>query len=266
MNVSDFLAKLVENSPQLFVLVLGTILLALSGASELPLSSGSVPMAVQTRVLCGVVGIGLILYSLWALYGNEKVRRSEKDKILDEQIILLDEKTKDINRKDEEITELKDVINTAKNLAKEKGDNEILEILNGISLIAATEEGRSQVLSQASDWIKIKTDADVWTDALESSEFSEYGITNQNIQEFRDEIKQHLKALQENLQDMLPDGIPRKRGVSQKVASSRLAYKRAMMIISRKIDPDLKNSYELDDSVKEQIKAYMERFVDVVDD
>lgn len=92
MNVSDFLAKLVENSPQLFVLVLGAILLALSGASELPLSSGSMPMAVQTRVLFGVVGIGLISYSLWALYGNEKVHRSEKGKMLDEQIILLDEK------------------------------------------------------------------------------------------------------------------------------------------------------------------------------
>lgn len=265
MSIPDFLAKLVENSPQLFVLVLGTILLALSGAAELPLSSGSIPMAIQTRVLCGGVGIGLIFYSLWALYGNERVRKSQKDIAFDDQRRLVDEKTKEINKKDDEIKTLKEIINSAKILAKEKGHNEILEILNGISMIAETEEGRGQILSQASDWIKIKTDSNIWTDTLEASVFSEYGITNQNIQEFRGEIKQHLEALQENLHDMLPDAIPRKRGVSQKVASSRLAYKRAMVNISLKINSDLKNAYELDDSAKEQINAYVERFIDVID-
>lgn len=239
-------------------------MLALSGAAELPFGEG-ISMAMPTRLGCAVTGIVLIIYSLWALYGNETIRLSKKDQNLDKSNVLLNKLKQDISDKDAKILELEQLINKAKQRSLEKGYYEINDILIGIQETLTTAEDKRKILTRAADWVKVKADSNSWTDLIQAAEFDNYGINRQNVDEFRNELKQHLEALQENLEDMIPDGLPRKRGVPQTVANSRLAYKKALQIMQISIEEDLERSYELDDEAQQQIKAYVEKLIEVTD-
>lgn len=263
-DVTDFLSTLIDKAPQLFILLLGAFMLTLSGADKLPLMGG-IPMAVPTRIGCAFMGIGLVLYAMWALYSNEKIRISKKDQTLEGYIQLIENQKQDISEKDAEIINLKELLVRARKIASEKGYGDVKETLDGITETVITAEERFKVLKRAAEWVRVKTESHVWTDEIEVGDFREFGINRQNINEFRDELTQHLEALQENLKDMIPRGLPRKRGAFQVVAKSPLAYKKALQRMMPNVVQDLEKSYELDELTRGQIQAYFEVLIDIAD-
>jgi hypothetical protein len=263
-TLTEFLSSLTK-TPQLFVLILGSFLLALSGTDSLPIAEG-VPMATATRIACGVLGAVLILYSLWALYGNEKFRITKDERELKKKDSKIADLREYIVQKESKINDLEQLIIKAKDKANESGYDEIIDLLNGVEDLVSTASDKWRILGRAANWIQVRTNSEEWTRDIKPSDFSEYGINRQNIDEFKNELNQHLKVLQKNLNEMKPDGLPCKRGASQKIATNRLAYKDALQtVILPKLEEELECDEILEDEACEQIRHYMRTLIRIAD-
>ena len=241
-SLLSFLTKLVENTPQLLLLVFGTILFVLSGANQLPLGNLQIPLSSSVKVGLFLIGLLLIGCALWMLYGNEKFRRIKKvDTLEGEKSDLarrVESQEDSIKQKTVKIEELERVIDEALKVAQEKGVAEVSRILSKASQAIADAEEKFKPLTDAANWVNIKMDG--WIKIIEPSGYKDYGVSDDNIEAFRKEILEHLKLLENNLREMIPDTIPRLCHVPQNVAKNSLAYSKALKVIQNQMGKDLK--------------------------
>ncbi len=262
--ILSFFTKLVENSPQLIILFLGAILVFLSGTNQLPIANSQVVLSHSVQIGLALIGSLLIVFALWILYGNEKLRRSKRIDNLEKESADLSKKLEDekhkIKQKDEKVEELEHIIAEALKVSKEKGFDEIARILSNATQVLRDADERFKPLVNAAHWANAK--ANSWIKIIEPSKYKDYGIRGDNVEEFRQEILQHLNLLESNLREMIPDTIPRLRDVPQKVATNPLAYSAALKAIQSQMEKDLEKSTPLDTVAREQLLAYMSELIE----
>lgn len=263
-SVLSFFTKLVENSPQLILLFLGTALFVISGAEQLPIGNAQVPLSSSVRIGLFLIGLLLIAFALWMLYGNEKFRRVERIDDLEKKSKDLAEKVKVledlINRKDARISELETSVEKALEVSQEKGFGEVYVVLSKTAQVLTQSEDKFKILLDAANWVDIKINK--WINLINAADYQEYGISNNNIGEFRNEISAHLDLLKSNLREMIPDTIPRLCNIPQTVAKNSLAYAKALKYVKSQMEIDLKKDQEISITASEQLLAYMKILIE----
>ena len=262
--ILSFFTKLVEKSPQLIILVLGAILVILSGTNQLPIANTQIVLSHLVKVGLFLIGFLLICFALWMLQGNENLRKSKRIDSLEKESSDLSRKLEaekyKIKQKDEKVEELEHIIAEALKVSKEKGFDEIARILSNATQVLRDADERFKPLVNAARWVSIK--ANSWIKIIEPSKYKDYGIRGDNVEEFRQEILQHLQLLESNLREMMPESVPRRCGVPQKVATNPLAYSAALKAIQSQMEKDLEKSTPLDTIAREQLLAYMSRLIE----
>jgi hypothetical protein len=262
-SILSFFAKIIENFPQLILLFLGTVLFIISSAEHLPIVGLELPLSGIVRIGLFFIGLLLIGFSLWMLYGNEKLRRSssidEFEKEKQRLTSKIDALEVSVNSKDVKVRELETLIGAAIEVAQGKGITEIARILSNANQILDDAGEKIKPLIDAANWVKLKTDK--WVKAIEPYEYKEYGIGNSNIKEFRGEIAEHLVLLERNLREMIPDTIPRLCKTPQAVATNRLAYEKALKSILVRMETDLEKDEVLDNTAREQLLMYTKTLI-----
>jgi|GEM_PF-4516309 len=270
--ISGFFAKVVESSPQLILLFLGVFLFVISGADHLPLTGDSqIPLSSPVKTGLFLIGLFLIAFALWAIFGNEKFHRSKQIEALEKEKSDLEEERKRLTRnkedleslistQDSRIKELQGSIDKAIEVAQAKGYGEIIIALSKVGEVLTDANEKFKPLIDAANWVEIKIST--WVKALDSREYQEYGIQESNIKEFREEIIAHLNLLQSNLREMLPDTIPRLCNVPQNTAKNSLAYSKALKFVQSRMERDLAKDQVLSNTAAEQLLLYMETLIE----
>jgi len=270
-SILSFFTKIVESSPQLILLFLGAALFVISGANQLSIGGLEIPLSQLVKTGLFFIGLLLIGISLWMLLGNEKFRRLKRIDSLEKERDDLEKKKNEladeirnlessIVKKDVEIEKLNKTIGDAIEVSNSKGFGEVSAILIRAAGVIASGKEKFKLFSDAAAWVDIKISK--WIKGINPTEYQEYGIENDNIEAFREEIAAHLRLLKSNLQEMIPDGIPSRCGVPQIVAKNRLAYVKALKSIQYQMESDVKKDQELSSTAVEHLLSYMQDLID----
>lgn len=270
-SILGFFTKIVESSPHLILLFLGTALFVISGANQLSIGGSEIPLSQVVKTGLSLIGLLLIGVSLWMLLVNEKYQRLGRIKSLEDEKKILegnknelaDEVRKlksSIAEKKVEIDELNNTIENAIKVSNSKGFEEVSAILIRATGVIASGKEKFKLFSDAADWVDIKISK--WIKGINPKDYQDYGIEKDNIEAFREEIAAHLRLLKSNLREMIPDGIPNRCGVPQRAAKNRLAYVKALKSIQNQMESDVKKDQELSSTAVEQLLTYMQTLID----
>ena len=152
----------------------------------------------------------------------------------------------------------------ARDLFNQNSEDILLKAISSdLDQLGTTPEHRKR----ASQWIELK--ADNWISNLHIIDYKSYGVTNGNSSKFCDDLKQHLKLLQRNVEDGIGRTPKKSREKVTQSIGSPVPYKFALTNIQAFMNSELEQDRQAREWLKPEgiqaLKRYMQRLIDSID-
>jgi hypothetical protein len=270
----------ISGKPTHYVLLIFGTIFALVAFAQIPLENADnlKSETVWESIILGLISLILIGTSLYLIIKDNrmtgKILNKEKEiEDLNKGILLKDEEITGLKRdlldKNEEIYVLKQGIERAINFIGENRNDSNRLFLDKVSKIF--EEISSEFSQHSSnfgdridsiEWINQRIDK--WCNEVDLERYSEYGVSSENGDVFRNELKKHLKLICKNIQESKNSApLLAQPPVPQTVGSYKL-YEKAIRDIEEKALTELADEESLSMQSIQILKTSLSNFIQLI--
>jgi len=168
------------------------------------------------------------------------------------------------NNKDKQASIRRDKLKRANSFLSQNLEDPTFKTINAnFNQLITTPEHRKR----ASEWVERR--ANDWIENLQISDYKNCGVTNSNGSEFCNDLRQHLKLLQQNIESGIASSPKKSRERINQSTGSPVPYQHALIdiqtLINRELEQDEKAREWLREEGIQALQRYMQRLIDCVD-
>jgi len=239
------LLNVLVKQPALFTqfisLALGAMFLVIGAGIEFNIINGEIKTDNTQKPILILVLVGLVLigFYIWMVCFNEITKKTVAEK--DRKISKMQS---DLNNKNEEISKLNISIQQAISVIEDSNEvssysQRVLDILKGISQTFSKVSSQSASNKKvAAEWVSQRINK--WTKELNFKDYSDYGVSRKNINDFKKDVANLLELLRQNILDGV-DAAPLLENPQfyQTLGGNTIPYKKALQFIEKQMSQEL---------------------------
>lgn len=222
--------ELIRKTP-LFLITIGIIIAIIATSNnssvilfgKIPLDLKIIPLGRALLIMLAILCFGV---GLWTVFNNEQDRRTGIIAQKNKRISCLEEELKETKNYQSKYEKLVEQLNQIANEYQEDSfSSEFNKLLKSLETIKHEIGVDSEQRDNAATWIEANIAR--WVDQIILDDFRGYGITQNNFNEFKEDVAAHLRLLCSNIRNDI-NGFPSLQKPSIQRLKPTFIYQRAL--------------------------------------